>query len=203
MTHDFFRPISQCRAAAGLDADVNLVGLHMRLAGQSINAFLNSPRAKDGKDDRQLQGYTDKPGDAQLGYTVPNVLTEYAMRNTYVPVGPRRGVGTWNASSTRWRAAGADPVEFRRKLMANHPKHLAVLNAAAERADSGKPLPRGVQRGVAQCMGYGSYSAAVAEGPGRRRQSESASHGARHQLRARRQPGPDRGAGGRDPLPTG
>ena len=61
------------------------------------------------------------------------------------------------------QAAGADPVEFRRKLMANHPKHLAVLNAAAEKADWGKPLPAGVHRGVAQFMGYGSYSAAVAE----------------------------------------
>ena len=47
--------------------------------------------------------------------------------------------------------------------MQNHPKHLAVLNAAAEKADWGKPLPAGVHRGIAQFMGYGSYSAAVAE----------------------------------------
>ena len=169
-THDFFRPISQCRGVAGLDESGNLVGLHLRVSGQSINAFLNSPQAKDGKDDRQLQGYTDKPGDAQLGYTVPNLLIEYAMRNTHVPVGPWRGVNT-NQNAVYMecfidevaRAAGADPVEFRRKLMVNHPKHLAVLNAAAEKADWGKPLPAGVHRGVAQFMGYGSYSAAVAE----------------------------------------
>src|SRR5260370_19840501 len=60
-------------------------------------------------------------------------------------------------------AAGQDPLEFRRKLMANHPKHLAVLNAAAERAGWGKPAPQGVFRGVAQRMGYGSYVAACAE----------------------------------------
>src|SRR5205085_2835118 len=169
-THDFFRPISQCRAVAGLDNNGNLVGLHVRVSGQSINAFNNSPQAKDGNDDRQLQGYTDKPGDAQLGYTVPNLLIEYAMRNTHVPVGPWRGVNT-NQNAVYMecfideaaRAAGADPIEFRRKLMANHPKHLAVLNAAAEKADWGKPLPAGVHRGVAQFMGYGSYSAAVAE----------------------------------------
>jgi isoquinoline 1-oxidoreductase beta subunit len=169
-THDFFRPISQCRGVAGLDADGNLVGLHVRISGQSINAFLNSPAAKDGKDDRQLQGYTDKPGDAQLGYAVPNLLIEYAMRNTHVPVGPWRGVNT-NQNAVYMecfidevaRAAGADPVDFRRKLMANHPKHLAVLNAAAEKAGWGQPLPAGVHRGVAQFMGYGSYSAAVAE----------------------------------------
>jgi isoquinoline 1-oxidoreductase beta subunit len=168
--HDFFRPISQCRGVAGLDESGNLVGLHLRVSGQSINAFLNSPQAKDGKDDRQLQGYTDKPGDAQLGYTVPNLLIEYAMRNTHVPVGPWRGVNT-NQNAVYMEcfidevahAAGADPVEFRRKLMGNHPKHLAVLNAAAEKADWGKPLPSGVHRGVAQFMGYGSYSAAVAE----------------------------------------
>jgi isoquinoline 1-oxidoreductase beta subunit len=47
--------------------------------------------------------------------------------------------------------------------MTNHPKHLAVLNAAAEKAGYGSPLPQGVYRGIAQFMGYGSYSAAVAE----------------------------------------
>jgi isoquinoline 1-oxidoreductase beta subunit len=47
--------------------------------------------------------------------------------------------------------------------MAQHPKHLAVLNAAAEKGDWGKPLPAGVHRGIAQFMGYGSYSAATAE----------------------------------------
>src|SRR5262249_23525663 len=61
------------------------------------------------------------------------------------------------------RAAGKDPLEFRRALMSQHPKHLAVLNAAAEKGDWGKPLPPGVHRGIAQFMGYGSYSAAVAE----------------------------------------
>jgi isoquinoline 1-oxidoreductase beta subunit len=61
------------------------------------------------------------------------------------------------------RAAGADSLEFRRALMGKHPKHLAVLNAAAAKGNWGKPLPAGVHRGLAQFMGYGSYSAAVAE----------------------------------------
>src|ERR1700751_3254754 len=61
------------------------------------------------------------------------------------------------------RAAGAGSLEFRRPLMAKHPKHLAVLNAAAEKGDWGKPLPAGRHRGLAQFMGYGSYAAAVAE----------------------------------------
>jgi isoquinoline 1-oxidoreductase beta subunit len=170
MAHDFYRPISQCRASAGLDADGNLVGLHVRVSGQSINAWSNPGAIVGGKDDRQLQGYWEAPGDAQLGYTVPNLLVEYAMRNTHVPVGAWRGVNT-NQNGVYMecfmdevaRAAGKDPLEFRRGLMRKHPKHLAVLNAAAEKGDWGKPLPPGVHRGIAQFMGYGSYSAAVAE----------------------------------------
>jgi isoquinoline 1-oxidoreductase beta subunit len=170
MTHDFFRPISQCRLSAGLDADGNLTGLHVRSSGQSINAYLNPAGIVGGKDRRQLQGWWEEAGDAQLGYTVPNLLIEYVMRNTHVPVGPWRGVNT-NQNGVYMecfmdevaRAAGKDPLEFRRALMRNHQKHLGVLNAAAEKAEWGKPLPAGVHRGIAQFMGYGSYSAAVAE----------------------------------------
>jgi len=168
--HDFYRPISQCKLSAGLDAGGNLTGLHVRVSGQSINAMLNPKGIVDGKDMRQLQGYSATPGDAQLGYSVPNLLIEYAMRNTHVPVGPWRGVNT-NQNGVYMecfmdevaKAAGKDPLEFRRALMKDYPKHLAVLNAAAEKGDWGKPLPAGVHRGIAQFMGYGSYSAAVAE----------------------------------------
>jgi isoquinoline 1-oxidoreductase beta subunit len=168
--HDFYRPISQCKLSAGLDKDGNLVGLHVRVSGQSINAIANPNAIVNGKDMRQLQGYYDTPGDAQLGYDVPNLLIEYAMRNSHVPVGPWRGVNT-NQNAVYMecfmeevaRAAGKDSLEFRRALMKDHPKHLAVLNAAAEKGDWGKPLPAGVHRGIAQFMGYGSYSAAVAE----------------------------------------
>jgi isoquinoline 1-oxidoreductase beta subunit len=168
--HDFYRPISQCRLSAGLDAEGKLTGLHVRVSGQSINATLNQAAIVNGQDMRQLQGFYEEPGDAQLGYTVPNLLIEYVMRNTHVPVGPWRGVNT-NQNGIYMecfmdevaRAAGKDPLEFRRGLMSQYPKHLAVLNAAAEKGDWGKPLPPGVHRGIAQFMGYGSYSAAVAE----------------------------------------
>jgi isoquinoline 1-oxidoreductase beta subunit len=168
--HDFYRPISQCKLSAGLDAAGNLTGLHVRVSGQSINAMLNPKGIVDGKDMRQLQGYYVASGDAQLGYSVPNLLIEYAMRNTHVPVGPWRGVNT-NQNGVYMecfmdevaKAAGKDPLEFRRALMQEYPKHLAVLDAAAEKGDWGKPLPAGVYRGIAQFMGYGSYSAAVAE----------------------------------------
>jgi len=168
--HDFYRPISQCKMSAGLDDSGKLVGMHIRVSGQSINAWLNPGAIKEGKDTRQLQGMWKEPGDAQFGYTVPNLQIEYAMRNTHVPVGPWRGVNT-NQNGVYLecfmeevaRASGKDSLAFRRELMSNYPKHLAVLNAAAEKGDWGKPLPAGVHRGIAQFMGYGSYSAATAE----------------------------------------
>ncbi|MBI3371993.1 MAG: xanthine dehydrogenase family protein molybdopterin-binding subunit [Betaproteobacteria bacterium] len=170
MQHDFYRPISMCKLSAGLDETGKLQGLHIRISGQSINAFLNPAVIKEGRDMRQVQGMYKDPGDAQFAYTVPNLLIEYAMRNSHVPVGPWRGVNT-NQNGVYLecfieevaRAAGTDSLEFRRALLHDHPKHLGVLNAAAEKADWGKPLPPGVHRGIAQFMGYGSYSAAVAE----------------------------------------
>jgi isoquinoline 1-oxidoreductase beta subunit len=170
MAHDFYRPISACKLTAGLDDKGNLTGIHIRLSGQSINAFVNPATIADGRDERQLQGFYERAGDAQLGYSFPSFLLEYAMRNTHVPVGPWRGVNT-NQNGIYMecfldevaRAAGRDPVEFRRTLMAKYPKHLAVLNAAADKGDWGKPLPAGQHRGIAQFMGYGSYSAATAE----------------------------------------
>lgn len=168
--HDFYRPISMAKMTAGLDDKGELVGMHIRISGQSINAWVNPLAIKDGKDERQMQGFWQAPGDAQWGYTVPNLLAEYAMRNTHVPVGPWRGVNTnQNGVYSECfmdecaKAAGKDPLEFRRALLKNHPKHLAVLNAAAAKFDWNKPLAPGRHKGIAQFMGYASYSAAAAE----------------------------------------
>jgi isoquinoline 1-oxidoreductase subunit beta len=169
--HDYFRPISQCKLTGGLDANGNLTGLTVRISGQSINATVSPQAIKGTKDERQVQGFWKTlAGDAQMGYTIPNLLIEYAIRNTHVPVGPWRGVNT-NQNGVYLecfieelaRAAGKDSVDFRRALMQQHPKHLAVLNAAAKAGNWGQPLPAGVHRGIAQFMGYGSYSAATAE----------------------------------------
>lgn len=170
MMQGMFRPIGLCKLSAGLDDKGQLVGLQLRVSGQSINAFAAPHNIQNGKDRRQLQGYFEEPGDAQLGYSVPNLRVEYAMRNTHVPVGPWRGVNT-NQNGIYLecfmdevaRAAGKDPLAFRRELLTRHPKHLAVLNAAADKAGWGKPLPAGRFRGIAQFMGYASYTAAVAE----------------------------------------
>jgi len=170
MTHDYFRPIGQCRLVAGIDAKGDMVGLHLRVSGQSINAYVSPHNIIDGKDRRQLQGYWKDPGESQLGYTVPNLKVEYAMRNTHVPVGPWRGVNTnQNAIYLECfidevaKAAGKDPLAFRRNLIKNHPKHLGVLDAVADKGGWDKPLAPGMFRGIAQFMGYGSYTAAIAE----------------------------------------
>ena len=170
MMHDFYRPISMAKMSAGLDDKGNLTGFQIRVSGQSINAYLSPSAIKNNKDVRQLQGYYEEPGDAQLGYTFPSLLTEYVMRNSHVPVGPWRGVNT-NQNGIYMecfieecaRAAGRDSLAFRRDLMKKHPKHLAVLDAVAQKGDWGKALPAGRHRGIAQFMGYGSYSAATAE----------------------------------------
>jgi isoquinoline 1-oxidoreductase beta subunit len=123
----------------------------------------------NGKDPVTFQGLNPS-GETAFGYSVPNLLIDHAMRNPHVPPGFWRGVNiNHNAIYVESfmdelaHAAGQDPLEFRRKLMAKHPKHLAVLNAVAEKAGWGTPAPKGVHRGLAQIMGFGSYVAGVAE----------------------------------------
>ncbi len=167
MQHGFYRPITQCKLTGSLDADGNVTGLHARISGQSILAYLAPARMENGVDRIAFQGWI--PG--EFGYqAIPNLKIDHAVRNTHVPVGFWRGVNT-NQNTIYMEcfidelahAAGKDPIEFRRKLMAKAPKHLAVMNAVTERAGWGTPLPKGVFRGFAQNCGFGSYTAAVAE----------------------------------------
>src|SRR5262245_18769570 len=169
MMHGRYHPVTQCKLVGAFDANNNLTGLHMRISGQSILAAVRPEALQQGKDPAVFQGLNPS-GDFALGYTVPNLLIDHAMRNTHVPPGFWRGVNiNQNAIYLECfmdelaHAAGQDPLEFRRKLMSKHPKHLAVLNAVADRAGWGKPAPRGVHRGLAQMMSFGSYVAACAE----------------------------------------
>jgi isoquinoline 1-oxidoreductase beta subunit len=170
MTHDFYHPLAVAKMTAGLDKNGNIDAMHIKVAGPSIRATLFPMALKDNKDVFQMQGLFAEPDDAQLGYQFPNLLTEYVMKNTHVPVGHWRGVNTnQNAIFTECfiddcaKAAGKDALAYRQAMMQKFPKHLGVLNAAAKKANWDKPLPSGVHRGIAQFMGYGSYSACVAE----------------------------------------
>ena len=170
MSHGFFHPITQCKLTAGLDDNGNVNALHMRISGQSILATVAPQAIRNGKDPVVFQGLEASGVEGNFGYTIPNLLIDHAMRNTHVPAGFWRGVNLNQNTiyvesfiDELAHATGQDPLAFRRKLMANHPKHLAVLNAVANKAGWDKPAPKGVFRGLAQTMGFGSYVAACAE----------------------------------------
>ena len=174
MTHGQYHPITQCKLTAGLDAQGRLQALHMRISGQSILAALFPQNVRDGRDPVVFQGLNPGGPEAAIGYTVPNLRVDHAMRNPHVPPGFWRGVNlNQNAIYLECfldevaHAAGRDPLELRRDLMKNHPKHLAVLEAACKAAGWGTPAPdvkgQKVFRGLAQTHGFGAYVAAVAE----------------------------------------
>lgn len=170
MAHGHYHPVTKCRLVGGLDAKGELTALHVRISGQSILAAVR-PEAvtPEGGDPVTFQGF-HPGGDHAISYTVPNLLVEHAMRNPPVPPGFWRGVNiNQNAVYLECfvdelaHAAGKDPLEFRRRLMADHPKALAVLEAVAERAGWGRPAGEGMGRGLAVVKTFGSYVAACAE----------------------------------------
>ena len=174
MLHGRYHPITQCKLQAGLDAQGNITALHMRISGQSILASVAPQRIQNGKDPVVFQGLDPSGPEASIGYSFPNLLVDHAMRNPHVPPGFWRGVNlNQNAlylESFLDEIAAAtrqDPLTLRRKLMASHPKHLAVLNAVADRVKWNVAPPdvggQKVFRGLAQTMGFGSYVAACAE----------------------------------------
>ena len=174
MQHGKYHPITQCRMVAGLDAQGEVTAWHMRISGQSILAGLAPQNLQSGRDPVTFQGLNPSGAEGVFGYAVPNLLIDHAMRNPHVPPGFWRGVNlNHNAIYVESfideiaAATKQDPLALRRKLLANSPKHLAVLDAVAERAGWGKPAPdvggQKVYRGLAQIMGFGSYVAACAE----------------------------------------
>ncbi len=174
MQHGAYHPVTQCKLTAGLDDKGGLQALHMRISGQSIIAGIFPQNMRDGRDPAVFQGLNAGGGEAMIGYHVPHLLIDHAMRNPHVPPGFWRGVNL-NQNTIYLEcfldelahATQQDPLALRRKLMAQHPKHLAVLEAVATRTGWGRPAPdvggQKVFRGLAQCHGFGSYVAACAE----------------------------------------
>ncbi|MFT3817791.1 MAG: molybdopterin-dependent oxidoreductase [Rubrivivax sp.] len=176
MAQGSYHPVTMCKLQAALDADGGVQGLHMRISGQSILAGIFPQNIRDGRDPVVFQGLNDGDGggEAMIGYAIPNLLIDHAMRNPHVPPGFWRGVNlNQNAIYLECfideiaHATKQDPLALRRKLMAAFPRHRAVLDAVAERAGWGSPAPdvggRKVFRGLAQTHGFGSYVAACAE----------------------------------------
>jgi isoquinoline 1-oxidoreductase beta subunit len=170
MAHGHYHPVTQAKMIGGFDANGNLTALHMRISGQSILAAVRPESLQNGRDPATFQGLNPSGPEAAIGYTIPNLLIDHSMRNPPVPPGFWRGVNiNQNAIYLECfidelaHSVGQDPLEFRRKLMVQHPKHLAVLNAVAERIGWANSPPQGIHRGIAQMMSFASYVAAAAE----------------------------------------
>ncbi len=169
MLHGHYHPITKAKLVGGLDAEGNMTSLHLRISGQSILAAVFPGALRDGADMATFQGLLPQ-GDQAISYSIPHLRIDHAMRNPHVPPGFWRGVNV-NQNMIYMEcfldemahAAGKDPLAFRRALMKEHPKNLAVLEAAAERAGWGTPAAEGVHRGLAVCNAFGSYVAACAE----------------------------------------
>jgi isoquinoline 1-oxidoreductase beta subunit len=161
-----YRPMYYHAMKAGLDAQGGLVAWQHRIVGQSILAGtpFESMLVKNSVDQTSVEGASNLP------YAVPNLLVDLVTTDVKVPVLWWRSVGsTHTAYATEVfidqvaQAAGRDPVELRRALLRGHPRHLAVLDLAVEKAGWGTPLPAGRFRGVAVHESFHTYVAQVAE----------------------------------------
>ncbi|WP_085910048.1 xanthine dehydrogenase family protein molybdopterin-binding subunit [Kiloniella majae] len=161
-----YRPAYHHKLKAGLDDQGNITGWQHSIVGQSIvagtafEAFL----VKDDIDATSVEGA------ANLPYAIPNISVDLTTTDVKVPVLWWRSVGsTHTAYSTETfidqlaSKAGKDPVEFRRSMLKNHPRHLATLNLVAEKATWGSPIAEGRYRGVAVHESFNSVVAQIAE----------------------------------------
>jgi isoquinoline 1-oxidoreductase subunit beta len=164
MQHDFYRPAVMVKLWAGLDGSGKPTAWKSRIVGPSIMSRFFPGSVKNGLDDTATEGM------ATLKYDVPNFLVEYLLTEPGVPVGFWRSVGNSHNGyiaecfvDEMARAAGKDPFEFRRGLLAKDSRQRGVLELAAEKAGWGKPLPEGRYRGIAVVESFGSHVAEVAE----------------------------------------
>ena len=163
--HDYYRPYGMARLVAGLDADGMPVAWKIRLTGPSFVAALVPGFGMSFIDRSFLSGLAE-----EMAYDVPNYLVDYVVQQSPVPLGVWRAINytqnTFYKESfvdEMARAAGMDPYLFRRRLLRNSPKNLAVLDAAAKKADWFGPAPPGVFRGIAVSEACGSFCAQVVE----------------------------------------
>lgn len=168
MQGDQYRPATYNKMSAGLDANGNPVFWHHRVVNDAIMARLGPgfgfELKPDQLDDSAFEGAHNLP------YDLGQMQVDWVRKDTGVPVGFWRSVGSSHtAFSTECfvdemaHAAGKDPLAFRLATLAKHPRHAGALKLAAEKAGWGKPLPKGMGRGIAVHESFGSYVAQVAE----------------------------------------
>ena len=164
----FYRPSFLHRAKIATNEAGDPVAWKHTAVGQSILAGTPFEKAmvKDGIDATSVEGVADSPYLKE----VPDYLVELHSPKTGIPVLWWRSVGHSHTGFVMEslidelaHAAGKDPVEYRRGLLKDHPRHLAALNLAAEKADWDQPPKEGISRGVAVHESFGSYVAEIAE----------------------------------------
>jgi CO/xanthine dehydrogenase Mo-binding subunit len=163
--HDMYRPYYYDRLSAGVDAQGKPLAWSHRITGSSIIARYNPAWIKNGVDPDAVDGSADQP------YEFSAVHVDWVQQEPPgVPTAFWRGVGVTHAtfaveSFIDELAADAkvDPLAYRIALLANKPRAKTVLHIAAERSGWGKPLPAGQGRGIALCIGFGSFIAQVVE----------------------------------------
>lgn len=170
MQHGFHRPMMMARMSAGLDKDNRMSGLSMRIVGPSVHEHFWPSFFKNGLDYAAVMGLTTKATGSGLHYRIPAQYIDYVYQPTHVPIGYWRSVGASHNGFFMETfidevavAAGSDPYRFRRDLLADSPRGLAVLDLAAEKAGWGRPLPKGHGLGIAFCENVDSIVAEVAE----------------------------------------
>ena len=165
IAHDRYRPFGMARLRAGLDEAGMPLALTIRIAGPSFVAALLPGFNGNFVDRTFVSGLAE-----EMPYAFPNYQVDYVVRPTPVPLGVWRAINyTQNAFYKECfidemaHAAGRDPYLYRRNLLANNPKNLAVLDAAAKAANWGSRPPPGTFRGIALNEACGSYCAQVVE----------------------------------------
>jgi len=175
MRQGFLHPTTRGKVTGALDAEGNLLGLHVRISGQSIMATLFPQFLENfgGADPVAFQGLLpsgmdERVEDQTLKYSFDNLLVEHAMRNPPVRPGFWRGVNANQnaiylecAMDELAFAASKDPLEFRLAYLKDSPKSQAVLKAVAEKSGWGND--DGLARGLCTFYSFGSYTAACAE----------------------------------------
>ena len=165
IAHDRFRPFGMARLSAGLDREGMPLACTIRLAGPSFVASLLPGFGTNIIDRTFISGLGE-----EMPYAIPNYRLDYVVRPTPVPLGVWRAINyTQNAFYKECfidemaHAAGIDPYLYRRRLLTNSPRNLAVLDAAANHANWNALPPQGVFRGIALNEACGSYCAQVVE----------------------------------------
>ena len=162
----YYRPMYVHRVNAGVDGAGKIVGWEHTVVGQSIIAgtAFEPMMVKGGIDATSVEGVTDSP------YDIANMQASLHTTQTGVPVLWWRSVGHTHTAFVMEtmmddlaKAAGKDPVAFRRDHLGKHPRVANVLAMAADKAGWGSPLPPGVARGIAVHESFGSVCAQVAE----------------------------------------